>query len=171
MKRKNIGKKELRSKFKFFGGFGLLIFLNICLGLFTYSLIVDLIKNYNSVDVILYTVFFALQIITLTLFFTQNKVILIAESSITFVNPILPFLRKTYEWKDFDYFDTIQEFSHDRTYEAVWLVKGNKCKRRFSSFYYTNYNALKSKIRLKKGKTRLSGPLHQFLILSGLKRL
>ncbi len=52
----------------------------------------------------------------------------------------------------FDSYILVDERSRHTTHEAVWLVKNEKLKGRFSSFYYTNYPELKAKIKTKGGK-------------------
>jgi hypothetical protein len=169
---------RVTSRYKIFGGFGLLILLNAVIGLGTYKLLTSSKISIDKVDLwhdanaqYAYAIIIGLQFLLLLLFATQNRFISADTRGITFINPLLPFLRKTTLWTDFDYYISVEEQSKHTTYEAVWLVKNDKLSARFSSFYYSNYNELKKQIRAEKGKNRYFNPIEQFLILLGLRKI
>jgi hypothetical protein len=91
-----------------------------------------------------------LQIIFLWIFITEFRFIIIYEKSITFINPILPFIRTVRIWDYYDECRTVLESSKHRNYEAIWFIKDNKLKARISSNSYTNYNELKRSIKIKR---------------------
>jgi len=160
------------SSYKYFGGFGLLILLNGLIGIGTYKLLttvdmVDLLNNSNTQKV--YAVVLGLQLLFLTLFSTQNRFIIADNDGITFINPLLPFLRSTYRWTDFDYYLTVDESSQHSTHEAIWLIKNKRLKARFSSFYYSNYDDLIDQVRTKNKGDKYFNPFDQLFILTGLK--
>ena len=105
----------------------------------------------------------------LTLFSTQNRFIIADNDGITFINPLLPFLRSTYRWTDFDYYLTVDEGSQHSTHEAIWLIKNKRLKARFSSFYYSNYDDLIDQVRTKNKGDKYFNPFDQLFILTGLK--
>jgi hypothetical protein len=164
--------RRVTSSYKYFGGFGLLILLNGLIGIGTYKLLttvdmVDLLNNSNTQKV--YAVVLGLQLLFLTLFSTQNRFIIADNDGITFINPLLPFLRSTYRWTDFDYYLTVDESSQHSTHEAIWLIKNKRLKARFSSFYYSNYDDLIDQVRTKNKGDKYFNPFDQLFILTGLK--
>jgi len=164
--------RRVTSSYKYFGGFGLLILLNGLIGIGTYKLLttvdmVDLLNNSNTQKV--YAVVLGLQLLFLTLFSTQNRFIIADNDGITFINPLLPFLRSTYRWTDFDYYLTVDESSQHSTHEAIWLIKNKRLKARFSSFYYSNYDDLIDQVRTMSKGDKYFNPFDQLFILTGLK--
>ncbi|MEZ4973096.1 MAG: hypothetical protein R2820_07275 [Cyclobacteriaceae bacterium] len=164
--------RRVTSNYKIFGGFGLFILLNGLIGIGTFKLlttldIVDLMTNANTQKV--YAFVIGLQLFFLYLFSTQNRFIIADSDGITFVNPILPFLRSTYRWTDFDYYVMVDESSQHSTHEAVWLIKGKRLKARFSSFYYSNYDDLIDQVKTTSKGDKYFGPFDQLFILMGLK--
>ena len=164
--------RRVTSSYKYFGGFGLLILLNGLIGIGTYKLLttvdmVDLLNNSNTQKV--YAVVLGLQLLFLTLFSTQNRFIIADNDGITFINPLLPFLRSAYRWTDFDYYLTVDESSQHSTHEAIWLIKNKRLKARFSSFYYSNYDDLIDQVRTKNKGDKYFNPFDQLFILTGLK--
>ena len=92
---------KIYSKYKIFGGFGLLIGLNIVIGFGTFKLLTYSKISYDKVDLIndpnalfAYSVIIGLNILLLLLFITQCKFIITDSTGITFVNPLIPVLRK-----------------------------------------------------------------------------
>lgn len=87
---------KVTSKYKIFGGFGLLFCLNVFLGLVIYIVLskadVDRFTELNSLAVM--GVIFAIQFLFLVLFMTQLRYIIVDSEGITTINPSLPFLRK-----------------------------------------------------------------------------
>ena len=127
----------------------------------------DLMNNGDTQMV--YSIVFGLQIFFLILFSTQNRFIITDINGITFINPLLPIIRSTYRWTDFDYYVTVDESSQHATNEAVWLIKDKRLKARFSSFYYSNYDDLIDQIRTTRKGDRYFNPFDQLFILMGLK--
>lgn len=167
---------KVYSKYKIIGGFGLLLSLNILLGFGTYKLLTSSKISYEKVDLIndnsalfAYSVIIGLNLLFLILLATQSKFVIADKYGITFINPIIPFLRKSNQWTDFDYYILVDEDSRYETHEAVWLIKDKKIKGRFSSFYYTNYQDLKKQIKTKGHGKRHYGPFEQLFALLGLK--
>jgi hypothetical protein len=147
---------KVYSKYKILGGFGLLLGLNILIGFGTFKLLTSSKISYDKVDLInddkalfAYSVIIGLNLLFLILLATQSKFVIADNNGITFINPIIPILRKTKQWTDFDYFILVEEASRYDTHEAVWLIKDERIKGRFSSFYYTNYTDLKKQIKIK----------------------
>ncbi len=168
----------MHSKYKILGGFGLLVGLNLLVAFGIFKLLtaskisvdkVDLINNGEAR--IAYAVLFGVLSLFLLLFMTQCKRIIVDNDGITFINPLLPFLRKTTMWSDFDYCITVDEDSKFSTHEAAWLIKEGKLHSRISSFYYTNYLNLLDQVKsIKKGK-RYFDPLSQLFMLMRLKKI
>jgi len=93
---------RVTSRYKIFGGFGLLILLNAVIGLGTYKLLTSSKISIDKVDLwhdanaqYAYAIIIGLQFLLLLLFATQNRFISADTRGITFINPLLPFLRKT----------------------------------------------------------------------------
>lgn len=142
------------SKYKIFGGFGLFIGLNLLIGSLTFQLLTRSKISYDKVDIIndekallAYSIIIGLNLLFLTLMATQCRFIIADKNGITFINPLIPFLKKTRLWTDFDYFILVDEASQYDTYEAVWLIKDGKIKGRISSFNYLNYKDLKKQLK------------------------
>lgn len=170
--------RRVYSNYKFFGGFGLLILLNGIMGIGTYHLLTKSKINLDRVDLLndsraqgAYLLIIGLQLLFLTLFATQNRFIIADRDGITFINPLIPILRKTLRWTDFDYFMTVEETSRYDTHEAVWFVKNGKLAARFSSFYYSNYDELLGQVSTKEKRSRYFNPLDQLFILLKLKKI
>ena len=169
---------KVYSKYKILGGFGLLLGLNILCGLGTFKLLTSSKISYDKVDLInddnalfAYSVIIGLNLLFLILLTTQSKFVIADNNGITFINPIIPILRKTKQWTDFDYFIIVEEASRYDTHEAVWLIKDKRIKGRFSSFYYTNYKDLKKQIKTKGYGRKHYGPFEQLFALMGLMKL
>ncbi|MFD3002598.1 hypothetical protein ACFS7Z_19665 [Pontibacter toksunensis] len=170
--------KKVYSKYKFFGGFGLLIGLNLLIGFASFKLLTASKISIEHVDLLndsdarfAYTIIIGLNLLFLLLFITQSRFIIVNTIGITFINPLLPLLRKTRSWSDFDYYITVDENSRYSTYEAVWLIKDGKLKGRFSSYYYSNYYEIKSQIKTRRGGKKYFNPFSQFFIILGMKRI
>ncbi len=151
---------KVRSKYKFFGGFGLLLVMNLFIGiLLCYILVISKI-SIDKVDLInnsdarfSYIALLGAQLLLLLFFLGENKYIIADADGITFINPLFPFLIKTKTWDSYDYFITVDEKSKYSTHEAVWLIKDEKISNRFSSFCYSNYDEIKEQIKTNgKGK-------------------
>lgn len=170
--------KKTYSRYKAFGGFGLLIGLNGLISFGTFKLLTASKVSYDKVDLLndsdalfAYSIIIGLNLLCLLLLMTQSKFVITDSSGITFINPLIPILRKRRLWSEFDYFILVDEDSRYSTHEAVWLIKNEKVKGRFSSFYYSNYQELKRQIKTNgKGKKNFS-PFGQLTALMGLKNV
>jgi hypothetical protein len=163
--------KKIKSRYRLFGGFGLLLGMNLLFFFLTFLLVTGSKINYQTVDLyndknaqFAYGIILGLNLLFLSLFASQLKYIIITNEGITFINPLLPIFRKTFKWTDFDYYMLTEENSRYNSYEAVWFIKNNKLKRRFSSFYYSNYQDLKRQIRTQKSSKIKYSPLSQLFI-------
>ncbi|KIA82311.1 hypothetical protein [Kaistella jeonii] len=169
---------KVYSKYKIIGGFGLLLGLNILIGFGTFKLLISSKISYDKVDLIndknalfAYSVIIGLNLLFLLLLATQSKFVIADNSGITFINPLIPILRNSKQWTDFDYYILVEEHSRYETHEAVWLIKDEKIKGRFSSFYYANYTDLKKQIKTKGLGKKNYGQFVQLFALLGLKRI
>lgn len=146
----------VKSEYKFFGGFGLLLGFNILIATSPWTIFskyrafifASEAWQYNIPQTVL-PVFLGFLGIFVLLMMTQCKYIIISNEGITYINPLLPFLRKKREWTDYDYFQIVQENATDGPREALWLIKDDILKDRISSFYYTNYLQIKQEIKIK----------------------
>ena len=168
---------KVYSRYKIFGGFGLLVAMSLMVGFATYNLIIrgqyiqlftfsSWVGNQNLKTVL---ITLAVAALVVTFFCTQNQFIIISHDRITFINPLLPFIRTTRQWSEYDYYVTVQEDARGGPHEAVWLIRDGRIKNRISSFYYSNYKELEREIGC-----RFSGPLRlnflkQFGCLLGMK--
>jgi hypothetical protein len=162
----------LKAKFKI-GGLILIIGVNLLFGLLTWTVY----SNTNFLDMETWrngsSLFFLLftgigQFLLLMLLMTQCRIIILTDSSIKFVNPIFPFIVKEYNWADFDYCKSVEEYSKHGTYEAIWFIKDGKLNKRISSFYYSNYGAIKRHIKTPyKGKLKMNPFKQAYYLLGG----
>ena len=151
--------KTIVSQFKFGKVIGLLILANLLCLVLAYSVFTNITStnwtDASSLFLIIFTV--AVQLWLIYLLLTQNRRIEMDSTSVKVYYPLLPFRIKNNLWTDFDYYKTIEEDSAEESYEAIWLIKNNKLKMRISSFYYTNYSALKRNIKAPyRGKLELN---------------
>jgi hypothetical protein len=171
--------KEVRSSYKIFGGFGLLLVLNT---LFIFVFVkAGLHKGVHFSDgrstygirpeIFLFCA--GAELMALILFATQCRYVIADTDGITFINPILPFLKRRKTWADFTIYGTVMEYSQNGSYEAVWLLKDDKLVARFSSFYYSNYEELKGAIQTPyKGELKLSRFKHlSYMLGCRIKRM
>lgn len=164
------------STYKIFGGFGLMLLLNLLSAFIVWVVIKKLATISFNTNIwndngILFAITFSsiLEGTFLALFMTQCRYIVVDNEKITFINPLFPFIKKTKRWSDYSYYQTIEEYSRWGTYEAVWLIKDNKLKDRISSFYYSNYETLRREIKRDyKGVLSLT-PFEQLWCLFGLR--
>jgi hypothetical protein len=169
---------NVHSKYKIFGGFGLLVALNLLMVFGIYKLLTASAISLHKVDLmhdgearIAYGILFGILFLFLLLLMTQCKRIIADEDGITFINPLLPFLRKKNKWTDFDYYITVDEDSKYSVYGAIWFIKNEKISRRISSFYYSNYVDLLSQVKSKKQGKKYLDPFSQLCALLGLKKI
>jgi hypothetical protein len=145
------------------GGTGIIIGINIYLAIKLWTLAPKSeaspfsLESWQNPSVrIMMLIFLGVQAIGILLYVTQCKIIIVTDDGIAFINPLLPFIRKTLKWEAYDYYHLVEEHSIWWKYESVWLIKDNQLKDRFSSFYYSNYAAIKAGIRIENhGKLKL----------------
>jgi hypothetical protein len=164
--------RRVRSSYKIFGGFGLLVLINGLIGMATFKLltvldVANVMNNSNTQKV--YAIVLGLQLFFLYFFSTQNRFIIADSDGITFINPLIPLLRSTYRWEDFDYCVTVDESSGRSTHEAVWLIKDKRLKERFSSFYYSNYDDLLGQVMTANNGKEYFGLFDELFIIMRLK--
>ena len=167
---------KIRSRYKYFGGVGIILGINIYVASKLWTIFpkanIDpftLESWQNEAVRIAMLVFFAIHGLLIWLFISQCKIIIISNEGITFINPVLPFIRTTRIWSDYDYFQTVQERSMWAGAEALWLIKDNILKERISCFYYTNYSEIKDGIKTEnRGELSIS-EYRQLLSLWGFK--
>ena len=99
------------SRYKIFGGFGLLVGLNLLIGFGTFTLLtaskfscgkVDFAADPNALYA--YSIVIGLNVVVSLLLMTQSEFVIADSDGITFINPVLPMLRRKRLWTDFDYF-------------------------------------------------------------------
>ena len=169
--------RKVYSKYRIFGGFGLLVAMDLMVGFATYKLIIrgqyiqlftfsSWVGNQNLKIVLITS---AVAALVVTLFCTQNQFIIISYDRITFINPLLPFIQTTRQWGEYDYYVTVQEDARGGPHEAVWLIRNGRIKNRISSFCYSNYEELERKIGCRFSGTLRLNFLKQFCCLLGMK--
>lgn len=168
--------KKVHSKYRVLGGFSLLLILSALASYISYQVVMTTLYNKeNSFEdtglMILLSGIILVNFLFILLFISQCRLIIADLNGIKFINPILPFLRKSYAWSDFDYYVIVDEHSRYNTHEAVWFIKDGKIKKRFSSFYYANYHAIKAQIKTKSRGKRELNPFIQFFALLRLKTI
>lgn len=165
------------SRYKVFGGFGLLLSFIIFFSFIIYKglfagqeiKLFDLQTWLHNDNYKIVVFLIGIELFWLVLFSTQCKFIIIEEKGITFVNPLLPFLRFSRPWNSYDYYLTIEEYSRGGTHEAIWLIKNGRVKGRISSFYYSNYNDLKDSLSLRDRGTLNANAFIQLFYLLGMR--
>lgn len=168
--------KKVYSEYKFFGGFSLLLILSGLATFLSYELLTSTLNREENLFedtslIIFVSSIIVINLLFILLFISQCRFIIADANGIKFINPILPFLRKSYSWSYFDYYVIVDEHSRYNTHEAVWLIKDKKIMKRFSSFYYANYHTIKAQIKTKsRGKKNLN-PFLQFFALLRLKKI
>jgi hypothetical protein len=170
--------KRVKSSYKVFGDFGILLLLNGIVGVQTYRLLtspeigIAVVDLWNDTGAqIDYAIVLGLQLLFLFPFITNSRFIIADNNGITFINPLLPFLRRTTKWTDFDCYMIVQPSTEYPTDESIWLIRDGKLAARFSSAYYSNYNDLKNQILTRKKTLRDLRSIEHLLILFGLRRI
>ncbi len=123
------------------------LFPLICIGL--YNLTPDFLQsvsNGNLARAVISFFILSLLILSFLLIVTEIKVVKVFDNEIHF-KYVFPFLNKTYNWKDFDYFILTDEQSRYETVEVIYLIKNKKLKKVISSHYYKNFNEIRSEVR------------------------
>ncbi|MEZ4802341.1 MAG: hypothetical protein R2797_06175 [Gelidibacter sp.] len=99
----------------------------------------------------------------------KMKIICIDSQRIMFKNYVFASRVKEVNLNAYDYYKSINEESENGIFEAVWLIKDEKLVDSFSTYQYSNYNALKSALNLRyKGKLDVS-PMKQLFCRFGVK--
>jgi hypothetical protein len=171
--------KRIKSTYKIFGGFGLLLILSLLISLLYFKVVETQIENNidftswldNKNDFWTFIILSLFEMIFLSLFMTQTKYIIIDNDEINFINPLLPFFRRTRQFSEYDFYITTVEQARGGEYEAIWLIKNNKIKDRISCFYYSNYNELKDNLNVRNRGERKTNPFIQPLYLLGLLKI
>lgn len=168
----------LHCRYKVFGGLSLLLFLNCMVGVLVYMWAFRSAKSIDNVGTLpiseylpSYAIVGGIQILFLTLLATQCRYVIIDDAGITYINPLLPFLRRRTAWSDLDHYILVDEKSKYTTYEAVWLIRKGKMHSRFSSFYFSNYNELKSRVAVPGHGKKHFSPIGQLLAMFGWMRI
>jgi hypothetical protein len=167
---------NITSKYKLFGGLLLLSFINIIWFTITYKIIMklnekitDVSYKWETMDFTISGFVILLQLLFLFLLMKECRFIKVDNEKIIFINPVLPFLRKTKYFNEYDYKQTVREYSRGGYYEAVWLIKNGKLKDRISSFYYSNYSEIKDSINVNnRGRLKIN-EFKQLGCLLGMK--
>lgn len=165
------------SKYSIIGGVLLLLFLNISLAVVGAKLFLDELEEIGNFETALaefFTawpslLFLALWAFTFTLLNTECKHWKMDSKGLTSSPFLFPFLTRHYTWKDFDFYMIAEEYTRKESHEAIWLIKDRKLKVRISSFYYSNYEELKSALHLDDKGLLVQAPLLQFLCLFGVR--
>jgi hypothetical protein len=168
--------KTVYSKYKIFGGFGIVMAMTGLAGCLTWLVFYKMEANPFKIESWQITgsrigMLFALglQVITLLLLMTQCKFIIANRDGLTFINPLLPFIRKTRKWTYYDKINTLQETTQYGSYEAIWLIKNNRLKDRISSFYYVNYSNIKNEIGINISESLDINPFRLLVAFLGVK--
>lgn len=158
------------SKYSVWGGFGFKVFIS-CAPLIIFILaymqgrpIFDLNRTQTLCIALVF-------LFTIYDFTKSCKRIIADKKGIIFINPLFPFLKKAYTWRDFDYSILVMEYRQRYYYEAVWLIKDGRVKARFSSLYYSNYPALKKQIKCNRRPRKKNFLLKQICVWWRLHRL
>jgi hypothetical protein len=162
---------QIKSKYKLFGGFGLLLLIQI----FLITCIIFLLLNSTKINsnglsfsknaapvlLLLGAVFF----IFLLVIATECRRMILDNEGITFINPFFPFLKYKIDWNYFDYFITTDEHNEYDSHNAIWFIKNGKIKKRISSYYYLNYSEILKGIKTKNNGKRDFDIFFQFLAI------
>lgn len=161
--------QKIKSKFKIFGGFGVIMFISLALT-FCAILYLNLVWEEDpGEDVTIFWLIICAWLLALLWLGSQTRRIKVYQDRIIFYNLFFPFLRKTKYFDDYDYQITIQESSQYNSYDAIWLVENQRLQRRISSFYYKNYMEIKGAIKVKNGGRKKFDAITQIGYLFGGK--
>jgi len=123
--------------------------LSLVFSLIIYSNLKGLISAFNIMIILKTAFLLGVLFLIWTFFYNIHTKIIITKEDITFQKI---FNSKKYNFNDLEYFFEKQEFAKHRKYNALFLVKENKIIERISSFDYSNYEELKSKITISESK-------------------
>ncbi|MCD8166303.1 MAG: hypothetical protein LUE93_09375 [Bacteroides sp.] len=99
--------------------------------------------------VFLVSMIFLLELLLLNILFKDCRRIKVNKEKIVFINPLLPFIRKSYKWRKLDYHLTVIERStYGGAFENTWLIRKGRVKARISSFYFANYMDIKDALSI-----------------------
>ena len=163
---------NIKSQYKVFGPFGLLVFLNLIWGFLTYTILFAVLERdkgwvlanwgWLEIWILMGQAFF------LGMLFTQAPVIRMSKAGIEFSYPIFFFIKKYYSWAEFDEACIVSEYSRQRTFEAVWLLKNGKLRKRISSAYYKNYHRMNASIRVpRNGRLKMNRWQQAWYLMGG----
>ena len=168
---------RIKSKYKIIGGFGLLIISNLIMGFVFFKGIIfgskiSLIDSdtwMNKDSLLTVILILGLEIFAVLLFMNEAKYIVVDNEKVVFINPVFPFLKKIRYFDFYDYYVTVDEYSRAGSYRAIWLIKNNRIKNRFSSFYYSNFTDLERNLKISYKGDLNANPFIQLFYLCGLK--
>ncbi|WP_213277095.1 hypothetical protein [Chryseobacterium indologenes] len=123
--------------------------LSVVFSLIIYSNLKGLTSAFNIMIILKITFLLGVLFLIWTFFYKIHTKIIITKEDITFQKM---FSSKKYNFNDLEYFFEKQEFAKHRKYSALFLVKENKIIERISSFDYSNYEELKSKITISESR-------------------
>ncbi|MCD7976838.1 MAG: hypothetical protein LUG51_06660 [Tannerellaceae bacterium] len=107
----------------------------------------DFIREMPPGPLILVSLIFLMELILLNIFFKDCRRIRMNDEKIIFINPLLPFIRKSYRWRKLDYHLTVIEYAkRGGAFETTWLIRKGRVKARISSFYIANYMEIKDSL-------------------------
>ena len=99
----------------------------------------------------------------------KMKTIRIEPNRIVFQSYLFGSHIKEVNFKEYDYYKIVHEESENGMFEAVWLIKDEKLADSFSTYQYSNYNALETALPLNyKGELDIS-PIKQLSCKFGAK--
>jgi len=102
-------------------------------------------KPLNITPVILFIAVFFIcsEILILRMLVIDSRYIKANDEYITYINPILPFLKKRVYWSEYDYYYHVKEHASNATYRTIWLVKNGRLQDRISDFNYKNFSQIR----------------------------
>ncbi|MGH1519857.1 hypothetical protein [Chryseobacterium sp. JK1] len=123
--------------------------LSLVFPLIIYSNLQELASKFSIITILKVAFRLGILFFIWTFFYKIHTKIIITKEHITFQKI---FNSKKYNFNDLEYFFERQELAKHKKYTALFLVKENKIIERISSFDYSNYEELKSKIKISESK-------------------
>ena len=99
----------------------------------------------------------------------KMKKIRIEQNRIVFQNYVFGSNIKEVNFKDYDYYKIVHEESENGMFEAVWLIKDEKLADSFSTYEYSNYDALEIALQLDYKGELVMSPFKQLSCKLGAK--